>query len=283
MICGVGASMVYCVCQHFHGGESAMAGEHEGHRRRMRERFMAQGLQGFAAHEILELILFYGIPRANVNPLAHRLLDTFGSLHAVLEADVKDLTKVEGIGESTAALLSLFGHVDRELEKSRSAARKKLKNRAAAQKHCLGLLAGLRQEHLYLVCMNAQLEVVQNALIAKGTLNEVQAHPRLVAEAALRANAHAVVLCHNHPGGSMIPSQADLDMTASLGKLLEGLDVTLIDHIIVAGDEALSMVECDLLQHETRGNIMTAKVADPGGELLIRNRVMEALKKKGNK
>jgi len=260
-----------------------MAGEHDGHRKRMRDRFVTQGLDGFAPHEVLELILFYGIPRANVNTLAHRLMDTFGSLHGVLEADAKDLAKVEGIGEKTAVLLSLFGHVDRELEKSRSAARKRLKNRAAAQKHCLGLLAGLRQEHVYLVCLNAQMEVVQNALIAKGTLNEVQAYPRLVAEAALRANAHAVVLCHNHPGGAFFPSQADLEMTAALGKLLNELDVTLIDHIIVAGEDALSMVECDLLTHETSGGLMRAKVADPGGELLIRNKVLEALQKKGNK
>lgn len=260
-----------------------MAGEHDGHRQRMRERFISQGLEGFAPHEILELILFYGISRANVNPLAHRLINTFGSLHGVLEADVKDLAKVEGVGEKTAVLLSLFGHVDRELGKSRSAERKKLNNRAAAQKYCLGLLAGLREEHLYLVCLNAQMEVLQSALIAKGTLNEVHAYPRLVAETALRANAHSVVLCHNHPGGSFIPSQADLDMTATLGKLLGDLDVTLIDHIIVAGETALSMVECELLQHERSPSGMLTRVADPGGELLIRNKVMEVLKKKGSK
>lgn len=260
-----------------------MAGEHDGHRQRMRERFAAQGLDGFAPHEILELILFYAIPRANVNPLAHRLMEAFGSLHAVLEAEPADLMKVEGIGERAASLLSLFGHVDRQLEKSRSASRKVLSNRLDAQRHCLGLLAGLRQEHLYLVCLNAQMEVVQNALIAKGTLNEVQAYPRMVAEAALRANAHAVVLCHNHPGGSLIPSQADLDMTGQLGNLLGSLEVMLVDHIIVAGEEALSLVECGLLTHESSRTGVVSHVADPGGELLIRRRVLEVLKKKGNR
>ena len=260
-----------------------MAGEHDGHRQRMRERFIRQGLDGFAPHEMLELILFYAIPRANVNPLAHRLMDTFGSLHGVLEADAKDLAKVEGIGENAAVLLSLFGHMNRELEKSRSVEKKKLKNRGAAQKHCLGLLMGLRQEHLYLVCLNAQMEVLHNTLIAKGTLNEVQAYPRLVAEAALRVNAHSVVLCHNHPGGSVIPSQADLEMTAALGRLLNDLDVMLIDHIIVAGGESLSMVECGLMAYETTGSQLTTKVADPGGELLIRKKVTETLEKKGNK
>jgi len=254
-----------------------MTGEHDGHRQRMRERFQTQGLEGFAPHEVLELILFYAIPRANVNPLAHRLIDTFGSLHAVVEADVKDLMKVEGIGEKAATLLNLFGHVDRQLERSRSAQRKKLRNRLEASRHCLGLLAGLREEHLYLVCLNAQMEVVQNALIARGTLNEVPAYPRMVAEAALRANAHAVVLCHNHPGGSIIPSSQDLEMTASLGQLLHNLGILLADHVIVAGEDTLSLVQAGLLQHEKNDGMLLTEVADPGDDPLIRKRVEEKL------
>lgn len=257
-----------------------MADEHSGHRQRMRERFRAQGLDGFAPHEILELILFYAIPRANVNPLAHRLIDRFGTLHGVLEAEAGELMKVEGIGENAATLLSLFAHVDRQLEQSRSAEKKRLRNRMDGKSHCLGLLAGLRQEHLYLVCMNAQLEVVQNVLIARGTLNEVPAYPRLVAEAALRANAHSVILCHNHPGGSVIPSQADLDMTAQLGQLLQSLDVLLTDHVIVAGEDALSLVECNFLQHEHSDCGLQPRVADPGGDLLIRNQVQKFWKGK---
>lgn len=257
-----------------------MAEEHSGHRQRMRERFRAQGLDGFAAHEILELILFYAIPRANVNPLAHRLIDRFGTLHNVLEADAEELMKVEGIGENAATLLSLFAHVDRRLQQSRSAEKKRLRSRENGKAHCLGLLAGLRQEHMYLVCLNAQMEVVQDVLIARGTLNEVPAYPRMVAEAALRANAHSVILCHNHPGGSVIPSQADLDMTAQLGRLLQDLDVILTDHVIVAAEDALSLVECHLLQHEASPFGLQTKVADPGGELLIRNQVQKFWKGK---
>ena len=84
-----------------------MAGEHAGHRQRMRERFLAGGLEGFADHEVLELMLFYAIPQRNVNPLAHRLLDRFGTLHAVLEAPVEELMKVEGVGQYAALLSSL--------------------------------------------------------------------------------------------------------------------------------------------------------------------------------
>ena len=148
---------------------------------------------------------------------------------------------------------------------------------------CLGLLAGLRQEHLYLVCLNAQMEVIQDALIARGSLNEVQAHPRLVAEAALRANAHAVVLCHNHPGGLLAPSQADLDMTASLGQVLHSLDILLADHIIVAGEQSISLVECGLLQHGQSENGLLTRVADPGGDARMRVLTQEKRKNRGNK
>ena len=180
-------------------------------------------------------------------------------------------------------MISLFSHTARRMEKSRGEARTYLKNREVCREHCRKLLSGLRQEHLYLVCLNAQMEVLNNALIAKGTINEVPAYPRLVAEAALRCNAHAVVLCHNHPGGSVIPSQQDLEMTASLGKTLQALEITLADHVIVAGNEALSLLECNLMQHELIGSQMHIKVADPGGEVLIRSRIEEMRKKKGIK
>lgn len=260
-----------------------MAGEHSGHRQRMRERFAKQGLDGFAPHEILELILMYAIPQKDVNPIAHRLVERFGSLHAVLEADVSELVKVEGVGEYAAALLSLFSHVDRQLQRSRSEQKKRLTNRADCCQYCLSLLAGLRQEHLYLLCLNAQMEILQTALIAKGSLSEVAAYPRVVAEAALRSNAHSVVLCHNHPGGSVIPSQQDLDMTAALGRMLQGLEIPLVDHVVVAGEEVLSMVECRLLLHEQRGSALISRVADPGGEIMIGERVRQHMQKKGKK
>ena len=106
-----------------------MAGEHAGHRQRMRERFLTGGLEGFADHEVLELMLFYAIPQRNVNPLAHRLLDRFGTLHAVLEAPVEELMKVEGVGQYAALLLSLFSHAARRLEMSRENTGKLICNR----------------------------------------------------------------------------------------------------------------------------------------------------------
>lgn len=252
-----------------------MAGEHAGHRQRMRERFVAQGLDGFAPHEVLELMLFYAIPQKNVNPLAHKLIDRFGSLHGVLDAPVEELMKVEGVGEYAATYLTLFQAVARRFESSRAGERECLRNRGMAEAHCRRLLKGLRLEHFYVVCLDAQMRVLADALIARGSLSEVQAYPRLVAEAVLRYNAYTVLLTHNHPGGSLIPSQQDMDHTRLLAEMLRNIEVPLADHIIVAGDRSLSMVGCGLIEQtkeEKNGEILT-KVADSAGEVLIRARL----------
>lgn len=256
-----------------------MAGEHAGHRQRMRERFLKQGLDGFAPHEVLELMLFYAIPQRNVNPLAHRLIDHFGSFHAVLDAPVEELMKVEGVGEYAAALVSLFSHVARRLEKSRSGTLEVLSNRRMAEEHCRRLLGGLRQEHFYVVCLNGQMQVIQDVLIARGSLSEVQAYPRQVVEAVLRHNAHSVVLCHNHPGGSIVPSQQDMDVTRTLMNILQGIEVRMIDHIIVADNRTLSMVECHLIEHRMKAGVIEPRAADSAGEVRIRAELEKAQKK----
>jgi len=257
-----------------------MAGEHAGHRQRMRQRFMENGLNGFADHEVLELALFYAIPQRNVNPLAHRLIEHFGSLNAVLEAPVDDLRRVEGVGEYAAALLHLFSCVAGRMESERAGESKTLSNLAQVSRHCVALLRGLRQEHFYLVCLSAQGKVLKDALINRGTIDEVQAYPRLVAEEALRYNAHSVVLCHNHPGGSLIPSQADVETTRILSDLMQKLEIRLVDHVIVADAETLSMAECGLIRQQIENGMPTAKVADGAGEVRIRHDLEKKYRKK---
>ena len=244
-----------------------MSQEHAGHRQRMRERFRTGGLDGFADHEVLELMLFYAIPQRNVNPLAHELLEHFGSLHAVLDAPAEELCRISGVGENAATLLSL-SHAARRLESSRSSEKKKLRNRGEAERHCRGLLEGLRQEHFYVVCLDSQMHVLSDVLINRGSLDEVQAYPRLVAEAVLRYNARSVVLCHNHPGGSVVPSAADVSATRVLSDLFATLGVTLIDHMVIASGRTLSMSDCGLLLHPANDPLVS-KVADSAGEVLI--------------
>ena len=216
----------------------------------MRARYAKQGLEGFASHEVLELLLFYAVPQKNVNPLAHQLLTRFGSLGNVLQAEPEQLRKVNGIGEYTSIYLSLFSQVTHYAQLEKTGERVVISSRRAAEEYCVKLLSGERREVFYVICMNAQMRVLNNVLIAKGSLSDVPAYPRLVAEAALNHNAHSVLLCHNHPGGSSTPSQADVESTRQLGILLHGLEITMADHIIVADGQALSMVASHFIEKE---------------------------------
>ena len=222
---------------------------HEGHRQRMRERFLSDGLNGFAPHEALELLLYYAIPQKDVNPLAHQLLDHFGSLYGVLHATQAELSQVEGVGVHTAALISLIAPLSRMAELSRLGPKPKLSSRGEAEDYCLQLLSGLRHEHFYLLALDARMQLLGTAIIGRGDLTETPAYPRLAVEAALKFSAHSVILCHNHPGGSPAPSNADLEATARLAQALAGIDVVVADHIIVAGSQAVSLTKAGYMGH----------------------------------
>ena len=227
---------------------------HEGHRQRLRDRFLQDGLNGFAPHEVLELMLCYAIPQKDVNPLAHALLKHFGSLHGVFDASPEQLVQVEGIGPYTAAFLYLIMPLNRKIEFSRMGQKPVLKNRKDAQAYCVNLLSGMHHEHFYLLALDAQMQLLGSQLIGKGSIAQVPAYPRLAVEAAIKYNAHSVILCHNHPGGSILPSDADLQVTCRLAEVLAGIDVTVLDHMIVAGTQSASMVQMGYISHDTKAD-----------------------------
>lgn len=216
---------------------------HDGHRKRMRERFRQGGLEGFAPHEVLELLLFYGRARGDVNGLAHELLATFGSLRAVLEARPEQLMAVSGVGEETATLITFMLPLLRRYSAEVAEERKRIHTRQDAKDYAKAILAGYRSERFMVVCLDAKLRVLGQTVISEGSLDAVNAYPRRVVEAALNHNACSVIFCHNHPGGLPTPSQADLDSTRILQRLLHGLGIVVHDHVIVSGDKCHSMVE----------------------------------------
>lgn len=215
---------------------------HDGHRQRLRDRFRLEGLESFAPHEVLELLLFYARARGDVNPLAHRLLDTFGSLKGVLEAPVDQLCAVDGVGEETATLIAMMVPLFRRYALSVSSQTTRLYNYRSVQEYCRALLTGLRKERFYVISVTSQMKLLGQRIVAEGSLSEVPAYPRLVVETALNHNAYGVILCHNHPGGEAVPSVSDVDVTRDLEKVLARLGVALIDHIIVSDEHAYSMV-----------------------------------------
>ncbi len=226
-----------------------MTNEHDGHRIRMRQRAEETNLAGFQPHEVLELILMETIPRRDVNPLAHILLSHFGnSFASVLDAKKEQLMEVPGIGEATAQHIAGLRDIFAYYQKDRWGEKPCLPTYGAAGKYCTSLFGRQREESLKMVCLDAQFNVLATETLSHGTLDETQLYTRQVVECAIRHNAHSVILTHNHPGGAVMPSQADMDTTQVVENALKLIEVRLLDHFIVAGEQyrSVKMVIRDL-------------------------------------
>ena len=222
-------------------------GVHTGHRKRMREEFLRTGAAGMEDHRLLELLLFYAIPQGDVNPLAHRLVDHFGSLTGVLHATYDQLVGVPGVGHNTATLLQLVPAVAaRYMERSAS-----VDGQIVSVWQLKELLDpyffGQRDELAYLVCMDGKSKVLATRKLGQGVVDTVQIVTRKVLEAALACNASQVVLAHNHVSGVAVPSHADVDTTLRLKRLLAEADISLTDHLIFAGGDMVSLAQSGLL------------------------------------
>ncbi len=218
-----------------------MASEHEGHRQRLRSRYRGEGLDGFEPHQVLELLLFYANPRADTNPIAHHLLEQFGSLDAVLDAPVEELTQVKGVGENTAILLNLIPQAARRYLESKNATDGLVSGISDLGAYLLPRFVGRKNELLLLVSIDNKGRILSCDRLAEGDIGRVNVTKRAVIETALRTKATRAVLAHNHPRGYAVPSQEDVDLTMQLRKSLKEVGVSLIDHIIVANDDYVSM------------------------------------------
>ena len=214
--------------------------DHAGHRERLRARYRQEGLEGFAPHEALELLLTYAIPRVNTNPMAHRLMERFGSLDGVLEASPEEMEQVSGIGPSAATLISMLVPLFRAYEHEKCLPRKKIGTHDELSAYCRSLFLGAGTEKFYLLSLDAQLKLKSTKLLSSGTPSEVPINSRLIVQELIRQNATGAVITHNHPSGSAQPSQEDVCITQELHALLQGMGIRLYDHIIVAGSEIYS-------------------------------------------
>lgn len=220
---------------------------HEGHRKRLKERFLKEGLDSFEPHQILELILFFSIPRKDTNEIAHDLLEKYGSLSGVFEAEFKELIKMPWIGESSAILLTLIPDLARRYMNDKWRDKPELNSSTKAGQFAVTLFAGRQYEAFFVICLDAQNKVNYAELVHEGTINEAPVYPRLIVESALRHNANSVILSHNHPGGSLSPSKADIEATERICSALDGISIKVVDHIIVCGNNFTSMAEKGLI------------------------------------
>ena len=216
---------------------------HDGHRQRLKDRFLQQGLDGFTDIQVLELLLFYAIPRRDTNPIAHALLKKFGSVRQVLEAPLERLTEVDYITENAAALLKLMPAMLRYYQVDKAKAEMPLVTIQACGDYLKHFFLGRKNETVFLLCLDAKCKVLACREVGEGSVNSANVPIRRVVEIALAEGASTVVLAHNHPSGIAIPSGEDIATTRRLAAALSTVDVILADHIVVADDDYVSMVQ----------------------------------------
>lgn len=221
---------------------------HIGHRQRMKQRFLLNGERAFDDHQLLELLLFYSIPQGDTNPLAHRLLKRFGGLSGVMDAPVEELTKVEGIGEHTALLIHLLPQFARRCQQDRVNLNTVVRSSDEAADLLRPYFYGACNELLYQLSLDARGRVLGCDLLHEGSANLCMLDIRLVTETALRHRARSILLAHCHASGLPIPSPEDRLATLQCKSVLDRLQIELLDHLVFADGEYVSMAKSGLLQ-----------------------------------
>jgi len=222
-------------------------GIHDGHREKMRKRYLSGGLEPFADHEALELLLTYAIPRRDVNPVAHALIERYGSLPAVLAAPVEDLKNVAGIGESAAVLLSLVPQVYKKARLAEAGQETVLSTTERAGAFLLERFVGEQHEVIYQLCLDRKGKLLTCKRLGEGGIASADLDVRKMVENAILSQASAVILAHNHPSGVALPSQEDYAATDKAQAALATIGVELADHIIVADGDYVSMNDSGFL------------------------------------
>ncbi len=216
---------------------------HQGHRKRMKTAMLEHGLDGLNEHQILELLLFYGVSNGDTNPTAHRLIQHFGTLKGVLEADYKDLLKVDGIGENAASLIKfaqMFSGVYLRASSFTDGVLN-ISDTTGLRKYYEAVFLGVKDEQVRAMLFDDELNMVKEQLIVEGTIGKVELSTRKFTDFVIRNNCSRVVIAHNHPNGPALPSSADVAATKELKEIMSRIDITLIDHIIVGRTGSLSL------------------------------------------
>lgn len=215
---------------------------HESHRQRLKKRFLKDGLHTFEEHQVLELALFYAVPRKDTNPIAHMLLQRFGSIAGVLNAPVCELIKIEGIGENAAVFLKMQHGLLLKYQSSYHEDKINL----SSHKSCINYIAEkmkyLNHEEFHILCLDSSLKLIKYLPMFKGTVNAASINLRELTAKVLELDSSAIVIAHNHPSGVAYPSPEDLNITEVLLTALKYQDIELLDHLIITNKGHYSML-----------------------------------------
>ena len=218
---------------------------HDGHREHLRERFRKEGLANFQEHEVLELFLFYCLPRKDTNELGHALIKRFGSLANVLETPAEELAKLPGMGINAATFLTLIAQLERYYLMHKND-EKILASLDDCGKYLANCFRNQRNETVMLLCLDAKCKMISCNEVGQGSVNSAAVPIRRVVEMALGVNASSAILAHNHPSGLAIPSGEDIQTTRRLALALDAVEIQLVDHIIVADSDYVSLRQSGL-------------------------------------
>lgn len=213
---------------------------HEGHRERMRNKYVNKGIEVFEQHEILEMLLFYAIPRKNTNDIAHRLLEACGSLSAVFDAPI-DILIQQGLSYNAAVLLHMIPDLSRAYQSDKFDNEEKIITDENIGKKMVHLFAGKNEECVYAFFLDAKGKEKYSGIISKGDASSAPLFSKDIVSIAARCKAVTVIIAHNHPSGVAFPSRADLEATADIADALDTIGIHLADHIIVADRDYISL------------------------------------------
>jgi len=217
---------------------------HEGHRERVREKYIHAGnLDSFKDHEILEFLLYYCYAQQDTNKIAHRMIKEFGSLSQLFEATPDQISNRCSVTERVAILVSLIPHLSKAYLTAKYDTKEPMSNSKLVGEYCISLFINTRHECFYIICLDTQRRLLRAELVHEGDIDSSVVYPRIVVEAALKNRAACVVLAHNHPGGIFLPSKSDMQVTKRLKSALETVDIELVDHVIVADNKYYSFIE----------------------------------------
>lgn len=229
---------------------------HEGHRQRMKKKFLESGFRYFTENQIVEFMLFFSIPFMDTDVIAQRLLMKFGTIKGILEAPYKELITVNGVKENTAAHIKFINELckmggDIKVKKEVLA---DLSTEELQRKFCLHLFPGERKECVYALLLDDDGRLIKYERIGTGATHKVQVQMQRINSLVLNYDCGGVIICHNHPCNTTEPSYNDIDTTVAIMHLLDELGVELIDHIIVAKGTTFSLRhdydKCEEIWHE---------------------------------
>ncbi len=218
-----------------------------GHRKRLRERYIKGGIHSIHEYEALELLLTYGIAQKDVKPVAKELLKRFNGFQGVFDAQIEDLIEVDGIGKQTALLFRLVKDLCTLYLKEKQLKKKRISSPEDIMDYLRVSIGSMKDEQFMTLFLNARNEVVAEEATGYGTVDHAVVYPRKVFENALRYKAVAMILVHNHPGGSLKPSARDIELTRKLKTAADGLGIKIHDHLIVTNTGYISFYEKGLM------------------------------------